>query len=225
MCWCSGGPWSPSSSTSGKIYFGFSAPPPELSCGAALSRQMTRVSPGCSCWPAPRPHCLESCSRSESQRPSKAVSLFLLGTAALLAISEWVGRHLRSMSSLRWPDALLIGLAQSLALFPGISRSGATIAGGLARNMERAEAARFSFLMSVPIMVGAGVIALIDLSEAPDASAQLQTLAAGSLAAAIVGYLAIRWLLRYLSERPLTVFIYYCAAAGLGGLILSLLRG
>jgi undecaprenyl-diphosphatase len=154
-----------------------------------------------------------------------AVSLFLLGTAALLAVSEWVGRHLRSMSSLRWPDALLIGLAQSLALFPGISRSGATIAGGLARNMERAEAARFSFLMSVPIMVGAGVIALIDLSEAPDASAQLQTLAAGSLAAAIVGYLAIRWLLRYLSERPLTVFIYYCAAAGLGGLILSLLRG
>ncbi len=129
------------------------------------------------------------------------------------------------MSSLQWLDALLIGLAQSLALFPGISRSGATIAGGLARDLERAEAARFSFLMSVPIMIGAGVIALIDLSEAPDAAAQIQTLAAGFLAAAVVGYLAIRWLLWYLSERPLTLFIGYCAAAGIGGLVLSVIRG
>lgn len=154
-----------------------------------------------------------------------AVSLFLLATASLLAFSEWVGGRSRRMPSLAWLDALIIGAAQSLALFPGISRSGATIAGGLSRDLERPEAARFSFLMSVPIMIGAGVIALLDLAQAPDAGAQFQALAAGFVAAAFVGYLAIRWLLRYLSERPLTLFVGYCTAIGLGGLLLTFLRG
>jgi undecaprenyl-diphosphatase len=153
------------------------------------------------------------------------VSVFLLATAALLAISERVGRRTRSMDSLRWADALFIGLAQSLALLPGISRSGSTIAGGLIRDMRRPQAARFSFLMSIPIMIGAGLVALLDLSAASNAASQLPALAAGFLSAATVGYLSIRWLLGYLKERPLTPFIVYCTALGLLGLLISVVRG
>jgi undecaprenyl-diphosphatase len=152
------------------------------------------------------------------------VSVFLLATAGLLAISERVGDRLRSMRSIGWIDALVIGVAQSLALLPGISRSGSTIAGGLVRNLRRAEAARFSFLMSVPIMIGAGLIALLDLAKAPNPGGQLPALAVGFVTAAIVGYLSIRWLLRYLKERPLTPFIVYCAIVGSLGLLFSALR-
>lgn len=152
------------------------------------------------------------------------VSLFLLVTAALLAISERVGRRTRSMESLRWTDALVIGLAQSLALFPGISRSGSTIAGGLVQDMRRPEAARFSFLMSIPIMIGAGSIALLDLSAAGNAASQLPALVIGALSAAVVGYASIRWLIGYLKERPLTPFIVYCVALGLLGLVIYAAR-
>ncbi len=150
---------------------------------------------------------------------------FLLVTSAVLAVSEWLGHRSRSMDSLRWTDALWIGFAQVLALFPGVSRSGSTIAGGMTRNLRRPDAARFAFLMSVPIMIGAGLVALRDLMGLPDVGAQLGNLAIGFLAAAVVGYLAIRWLLRYLSHRPLTVFIVYTALVGLVGLALSIWRG
>lgn len=150
---------------------------------------------------------------------------FLLVTSAVLAVSEWLGRRSRSMDSLRWTDALWIGFAQVLALFPGVSRSGSTIAGGMTRNLRRPDAARFAFLMSVPIMIGAGLVALRDLMGLPDVGAQLGNLGIGFLAAAVVGYLAIRWLLRYLSHRPLTVFIAYTAVVGLVGLVLSIWRG
>jgi undecaprenyl-diphosphatase len=150
---------------------------------------------------------------------------FLFVTAALLTISEWLGHRSRTMDSLRWTDALWIGFAQVLALLPGVSRSGSTIAGGMTRNLRRPDAARFAFLMSVPIMIGAGLVALRDLIRLPDAGAQAGNLAVGFLAAAVVGYLAIRWLLRYLSHRPLTVFIAYTAAVGLLGLVLSIWRG
>jgi undecaprenyl-diphosphatase len=153
------------------------------------------------------------------------VSFFLLGTAAILAISERLGDQLRSIEAIGAADAMIIGLAQSLALFPGISRSGATIAGGLTRNFKRADAARFSFLMSVPIMIGAGLIALLDLSSTPDAVDQLPALAIGFASAAIVGYFSIRWLLDYLTHHPLTIFILYCTFIGTGGILLSVFRG
>ncbi len=79
-----------------------------------------------------------------------ATALFLLGTAAILFISEWIGKRTRPLESLTWKDALWIGCAQAISIFPGISRSGSTIAGGLLRNIERKSAARFSFLMSIP---------------------------------------------------------------------------
>ncbi len=153
-----------------------------------------------------------------------AVSGFLLVTATLLGISERLGARTREVEDLRLQDALWIGAWQALALFPGISRSGSTIAGALIRDLERPEAARFSFLMSIPVMIGAGLIAALDLLNSPVAEEQLAPLLVGFISAAITGYLAIRWLLSYLARRPLTVFVVYCAAAGIGGLALAYFR-
>lgn len=152
-----------------------------------------------------------------------AVSAFLLLTAALLALSERVGSRRRQLEDVRAIDAVWIGLAQVLALFPGVSRSGATIAGGLSRDLKRPAAARFSFLMSLPIMLGAGLLAMMDLAAAPDVAAQLPPLVAGFLMAAIVGYLSIRWLISYLTRQPLTLFIVYCTVVGTLGLIADVL--
>jgi undecaprenyl-diphosphatase len=153
------------------------------------------------------------------------VSGFLLGTAAILLVSERLGTRHREMMSLSVRDAAWIGAAQAMALFPGISRSGATIAAGLVRGLRRPDAARFSFLLSVPVMLGAGLVALTDLARAPDALARTPALLAGFAAAAVSGFLAIRWLLSFLARRPLTVFAVYCGVVGFVGLTLGILRG
>jgi undecaprenyl-diphosphatase len=150
---------------------------------------------------------------------------FLLVTSALLALSEWLGHRRRTIEELGWLDAVWIGFAQALALFPGVSRSGSTISGGMTRHLQRADAARFAFLMAVPVMIGAGLVALRDLVRLPGAGNQVGTLLVGFAAAGVVGYAAIRWLLGYLARRPLTPFIVYTAAVGILGLALSFWRG
>jgi undecaprenyl-diphosphatase len=107
-------------------------------------------------------------------------------------------------------DALIIGLFQVISLLPGISRSGSTIAGGMIRNLDRPSAARFSFLMSVPVMIGAGALAVVDLIKLPNFTMQIPTLLTGFIISAMVGYLSIRWLLSYLAKRPLYLFAIYC---------------
>jgi undecaprenyl-diphosphatase len=149
-----------------------------------------------------------------------AVSIFLMGTALLLVVSEQLGKPYRQLESLGWLDAIIIGLFQALALFPGISRSGATISGGLLRGLEREQAARFSFLLAVPTMLGAGFIALLDLSRAADSATQIAPLLVGMLAAALVGLAAIHWLLSFLRTRRLYGFALYCALVSLGSLII-----
>ncbi len=139
----------------------------------------------------------------------------LLVTAALLAVSEWRAGRRRALEGLTWSDALLIGMAQALALLPGISRSGATIAGGLARGLDRSSAARFSFLMAVPALAGGSAVAFGDLMALQDAAEFAVPVAAGFVCAGIVGYLCIRWLIGYLSRRSLYGFSVYCALAGL----------
>ncbi len=119
-----------------------------------------------------------------------------------------------------WGDALWIGCSQVLALLPGISRSGSTIAGGMTRHLDRPSAARFSFLMSVPVMVGAGVLALKDLAALPTMDHFLLPLLAGFLAALVSGYIAIRWLLAFLGNHSLYGFAAYCILLGLLVLLL-----
>jgi undecaprenyl-diphosphatase len=119
------------------------------------------------------------------------------------------------LEQLGWKDAVWVGFFQALALFPGISRSGATIAGGMTRNLERQAAARFSFLMSIPIILAAGASASFDLSKIPDLPSLLPIFIPGFLVAAITGYLSIRWLLGYLKRRPLIGFAVYCVIISL----------
>ncbi len=151
------------------------------------------------------------------------VAALLLVTGAILAASERLGSRLRRLDDLGWLDALLIGLAQACAIAPGISRSGATIGAGLARGLKRADAARFSFLLSVPVIVGAGSKEFLDLLARPEQADQWGLLAAGFLAAAVTGYLAIHFLLKYLQRRSLYPFAVYCWAFGGVSLLAALL--
>ncbi len=144
-----------------------------------------------------------------------ATSLFLFGTALLLLVAELVGKRNRDFESITWVDAIIIGIFQILAIFPGISRSGSTIAGGMTRNLDRKSAARFSFLISFPLMMAAGLIGVIKLIQLPDTTGQLTIFLPGFITAAIVGYISIRWLLRFLTQRPLYIFSIYCALFGI----------
>lgn len=139
-----------------------------------------------------------------------ATSFSLYITAGMLFLAERLGKRERTMAQINWLDALWIGLFQAVALFPGISRSGATITGGMLRKLDRPDAARFSFLMSVPVMIGAGLVTTLDLLEIPNFTALLPVYLPGFLAAAVVGYFAIRWLIGFLTHRPLYWFAAYC---------------
>lgn len=153
-----------------------------------------------------------------------AAQLVLNGLLLIGAERLTRGRQTRTLEQLNAADAAVIGLAQAAAILPGISRSGATISGALTRGLERQPAARFSFLMSVPVMLGAGLIALGDLFDLPNLSSAALPIAAGFIASAIVGYLSIRWLLGYLSRHSMVAFGLYCVGAGGVCLIIALAR-
>lgn len=152
-----------------------------------------------------------------------STSIFLFGTAILLMVAEKSGKRNRSLEKITWFDALTMGIFQILAIFPGISRSGATITGGMIRNLDRTTAARFSFLMSIPIMLAAGVLAMVEFFKIPHLTELLPAFIPGFVASAISGYLAIRWLLAFLARYPLFVFAIYCCVFGLINLTLVLL--
>jgi len=141
-----------------------------------------------------------------------ATRLFMAAT--LLALAERFGRKNRSLDSMKWLDALVVGLFQVLAVFPGSSRSGATISGGMFRGFDRPSAARFAFLMSVPVMLAAGAYEMLDVLKMPDLGEFLPLLAVGFVSAAISGWFAIRWLIAFLSRGSLYVFSAYCATIG-----------
>ena len=150
----------------------------------------------------------------------KAAAIFLIFTSVFLLIAEIFGSRNRSLDSASWLDALLIGFFQVFALFPGVSRSGSTISGGMLRGFNRESSARFSFLMAVPVMSAAGVLAISDLLASPGLLPKLPIYIAGFITAALVGYLAIHWFIAYLSKKSLYLFAAYCGAIGLIFLIL-----
>ena len=159
----------------------------------------------------------------KDQIESGARSLYLIGSALILfsfvmVAAERVGTRRRSLAELDGRDGFFIGVAQSLALVPGVSRSGATISAGLFRGFDRVAAARYSFLLSVPAVVLSGLFELRKVGEsgAPSAAAT----AVATLVAFVTGYLAIAWLLRYLSTHSLEIFVVYRIA--LGVLVLGL---
>ncbi len=148
-----------------------------------------------------------------------ATAMFLLGTAGMLSLGEVFGKRMRSIVQMNTGDAILMGLFQALSLFPGISRSGATISGGLIRGLDRPSAARFSFLMSIPIMLAAGGLEGLHLVGQPDLWAYIPQLLAGFVTAAGVGYASIHWLLGHLQRHSLKGFAMYCLILGMGVLL------
>jgi undecaprenyl-diphosphatase len=157
------------------------------------------------------------------KQPLVEASIRLLITALVLALVEWLGKLHRSLVKMKWWDAVLIGLAQVVSIFPGASRSGTTIAAGMARGFDRPASARFAFLMSIPVMLAAGGYQAIDLLKTPGISSFLPVLAIGFIAAALFGWLAVRWLLVFLGKHKLFVFSIYCAVTGLVCLLFAVI--
>jgi undecaprenyl-diphosphatase len=139
---------------------------------------------------------------------------FLWITAGLLILAEWAGKRTRGLDQLTWKDALWIGAAQAISIFSGISRSGSTMAGGMTRDLQRPAAARFAFLMAVPIMTAAGLLAAADLTALPNLGRMLPVFLPGFLASGVVSYIAIRWLIHYVAKHPLWIFALYCLIFG-----------
>jgi undecaprenyl-diphosphatase len=146
--------------------------------------------------------------------PMLQASIRLFAAATLLALAETFGKRSRKLTSMTWLDALFVGLMQVIAVFPGASRSGTTISGGMLRGFDRPSAARFAFLMSVPVMLAAGAYEALDLRKIANLGSFLPLLAVGFATAAFFGWFAIKWLLNYLNKNSLYVFAAYCAVVG-----------
>jgi undecaprenyl-diphosphatase len=159
-----------------------------------------------------------------------AVGWQLIITAGLLAGSELLAQRLHNwhnLEGLRIPGVLWIGVAQAFSLIPGISRSGATIAAALTTGLRREDAARFCFLLGVPVFFGAGLLEVVEATAADHQRflAEAPLLLAGFAVSAVTGYFAIRFLLDYLRQHSLYLFAVYCLCAGLAVILLSALRG
>ena len=137
------------------------------------------------------------------------IAAALAGAGLLLLLADRTGKHQKNMKSLRFADVAVIGLAQALALMPGVSRSGITMTAGLLRGFNRMSAARFSFLLSVPVILGAGVFNLPAIIKHGSEPGQLGFYLAGFTAAAVSGYLVIAFLLRFVQSHTFALFAYY----------------
>jgi undecaprenyl-diphosphatase len=148
------------------------------------------------------------------REPAQIAGLLIVFGLVML-VADRRGSQRRGISGISLVDAVAIGFAQVLALMPGVSRSGITLTAGLFCGLDRASAARFSFLLSAPITIAAALYKLRGLANAPPAGSELLAFVAGVVTAGIVGALAIGLLLRYLEKQPVDVFVWYRVAAGL----------
>ena len=157
------------------------------------------------------------------QHPMLQAAVRLFTAAILMFLAERFTSKTRHLESMTWLDSLFVGAMQVLAVFPGASRSGTTISGGMFRGFDRPSAARFAFLMSVPVMLAAGGYEMLKVIKMPNTMGLLPIFAIGFITAAIVGWFAINWLIDYLSRRSLYVFAIYCAVVGTIVLVVGLL--
>jgi undecaprenyl-diphosphatase len=148
----------------------------------------------------------------------RTVSLLLLFTGTVLFLTRYF-KGIRE--KLKWADALWVGVAQAIAILPGVSRSGLTISAGIFRRVEPAKAAEFSFLLSLPAVFGASILELKDVLSQSNSNGGLTVYLAGAITALIVGYLAIKFLLGVIKRGKFQYFGYYCFALGFFFLIFT----
>ena len=147
---------------------------------------------------------VESAFRSPLQ-----IALILAGFSLVFILAERAVKRQRGAESLTFLEALFIGVGQALAVVPGVSRSGATISVGLFLGLDRSAAARYSFLLSTPIIGGAGVKRLYELRFVTIGNNDVLLMIVGAVSAGIAGWICIRWLIRYLGQRGLEAFVWY----------------
>jgi undecaprenyl-diphosphatase len=146
----------------------------------------------------------------ETQLRSPAVVAITLTLGGIgLIVAERLGRKRRDARTLGYGEAVLIGIAQAAALAPGVSRSGATLTMGMLLHLERASAARFVFLMSLPAIVAAAAKEGLEVAEVGLGGLPVTLMAVGLVTSAIVGYITVAFFVRYLARHSLTVFAYY----------------
>jgi undecaprenyl-diphosphatase len=162
----------------------------------------------------------------ETQIENGARNLWLVGTvlivfALVLGYADRVGRHERRIEQLSTRDGIVIGLAQSLALIPGVSRSGATMSAGLLLGLERPAAAKFGFLLAVPAVVASGLFQLEGIISGEEGGDEpFAYVAIATLISFVVGYAAIAWFLRYLAHHSVRLFVIYRVLLGASVLVL-----
>ena len=153
------------------------------------------------------------------------ITSFLLMLNAIILISaEKFGKNERRFNQLTWFDSLWVGFFQIMALLPGISRSGITITAGMFRNFERQSSAKYSFLISIPLLIGAGLNGFHRFLALPNTTMLFPMFVIGSIVSAIVGYLSIKWLIRFLEGRSLIYFAVYCIVFGIINLIIIVIK-
>jgi len=158
-----------------------------------------------------------------------AMAAIIAALGGILLIADRFAKRGRAMGAMGWKDAIIIGFSQALAIFPGVSRSGATITAGLALGLERESAARFSFLLSAPIIAGAGAKSLYDFAKGLGGSAAMSSewglIALGFVVAAASGFFCIKFLLDFLQRHTARSFVYYRWALALLVVVVALVRG
>lgn len=152
------------------------------------------------------------------------IAMLVLFGAFILYLDRTKTGHTRTVTDITWKDALIIGLLQVCALIPGVSRSGSTIAGGLIRGLNRAEAARFAFLLGTPITLAAGLYKLKDLGSIAWNTNMVIFFIVGIITSAVSGYIVIKFFLAFLNKHGLAPFMYYRFALGAFLLIMALIR-
>lgn len=137
-------------------------------------------------------------------------AFMLIVTGLILYITEKIDGGEKEVEEMKFWQPLVVGLAQGAAIIPGISRSGSTIAASLFQGLNREAAARFSFLMSIPVIGGAGFLQFLKIVERAEFNLELKVVLFGFSAAVVSGYFAIKILLKVLAEKKLNYFSYYC---------------
>ena len=138
-----------------------------------------------------------------------AIAIASILMSLLLGVAEKIGTRKRNFDKLEVKDGIVMGLGQAMSLIPGVSRSGSTLTAGLFMGLERATAARFSFLLGIPAITLAGLVELKDVLSEGLSSEGLLSLVVGVISSGIFSYLAIAWLLRFLQTQSTWVFIWY----------------
>lgn len=150
-----------------------------------------------------------------------AVGCFLILTGIIIILAEWIGKGKRMAVQTGVLDAVIIGLAQGIAVAPGLSRAGTTVSAALSRNIERKFAAKFSFLLSIPAILGAGIVKAKELAALGSTSEGFSILIFGFIAAAASGYLAIKVFMAIIQRMSIRMFAYYTLVLGIILIILK----